>query len=92
VNLLPFTYREIAQFMVFILLLITVDFISFSQNTNYGPLSCSIRAYEKVVKDGEVVTNVMVVKNVNGIAREFYLEISSPDDWQVLNSSQRVLI
>lgn len=89
-NLLPITYREIAQFMVVILLLITVDFISFSQNTNYGPLSCSIRNYEKIVKEGEVVTNVLVVKNQNGIAREFYLEIASPDDWQVLNSSQRV--
>jgi hypothetical protein len=63
---------------------------AWAQNSNYGPLQCSMLTQEKLVKEGEVVTNVLVVKNRNGIAREFYLEIASPDDWQVLNSSNRI--
>jgi hypothetical protein len=43
-----------------------------------------------MTKEGEVVTNVLSVKNQNGIAREFYLEIGCPSDWKVLTSSKRV--
>jgi hypothetical protein len=43
-----------------------------------------------MTQEGEVVTNVLSVKNQNGIAREFYLEIGCPSDWKVLTSSKRV--
>jgi hypothetical protein len=43
-----------------------------------------------MTKEGEVVTNVLSVKNQNGIAREFYIEIGCPTDWRVLTSSKKV--
>ena len=51
---------------------------------------CTVLNYDFMTKEGEVVTNVLSVKNQNGIAREFYLEIGCPSDWKVLTSSKRV--
>jgi hypothetical protein len=61
-----------------------------AQKPNYSPLVCTVMNYDFMTKEGEVVTNVLSVKNVNGIARQFYLEIGCPNDWKVLTSSQRV--
>ncbi len=65
-------------------------FNAFSQKPNYSPLVCTMMNFDFMTKEGEVVTNVMSVKNVNGIAREFYLEIGCPSDWRILTSSKRV--
>ncbi len=61
-----------------------------AQKPNYSPLVCTVLNYDFMTKEGEVVTNVLSVKNQNGIAREFYLEIGCPSDWKVLTSSKRV--
>ncbi|MFN5878648.1 MAG: hypothetical protein ACK44B_07270, partial [Flavobacteriales bacterium] len=63
---------------------------TFAQKPNYSPLVCTVLNYDFMTKEGEVVTNVLSVKNQNGIAREFYLEIGCPSDWKVLTSSKRV--
>jgi hypothetical protein len=43
-----------------------------------------------MVEEGQVVTNVLSVKNQNGRAREFYIETGCPSDWKILSSSKKV--
>jgi hypothetical protein len=56
----------------------------------YSPLSCGFQQSEIFTEDASAITNVLYVKNVNGITREFYLEITSPLGWKTLNSSGRI--
>ena len=56
----------------------------------YRPLSCGFQQSEIFTEDASAITNVLYVKNVNGITREFYLEITSPLGWKTLNSSGRI--
>ena len=63
---------------------------SLAQKPNYSPLVCTVLNYDFMTKEGEVVSNVLSVKNENGIAREFYIEVGCPSDWKVMNSSKRV--
>jgi hypothetical protein len=46
--------------------------------------------FDMMVQEGQVVTNVLSVKNQNGRAREFYIETGCPSDWKILSSSKRV--
>jgi hypothetical protein len=56
----------------------------------YSPLVCSFNLQSIELQQGQAIANVLSVKNKNGIVREFYLEITAPNDWQVLTSSRRV--
>jgi hypothetical protein len=46
--------------------------------------------FDITVQEGQVVTNVLSVKNQNGRTREFYIETGCPSDWKILSSSKRV--
>lgn len=56
----------------------------------YRPLTCGFSKTEEIVGDGGTISNVLFVKNINGITREFYLEITLPTGWKTLNSSNKV--
>ena len=66
--------------------------ISFSQvaKPSYSPLTCTFMKFDMMVQEGQVVTNVLSVKNQNGRTREFYIETGCPSDWKILGSSKRV--
>lgn len=80
-------YLSSLGFLIFCLLLSNN---SLAQKPNYSPLVCTVLNYDFMTKEGEVVSNVLSVKNENGIAREFYIEIGCPSDWKIMNSSKRV--
>ena len=65
---------------------------SFSQvaKPSYSPLTCTFMKFDITVQEGQVVTNVLSVKNQNGRTREFYIETGCPSDWKILGSSKRV--
>jgi len=66
--------------------------ISFSQvaKPSYSPLTCTFMKFDMMVEEGQVVTNVLSVKNQNGRTREFYIETGCPTDWKILSSSKRI--
>lgn len=66
--------------------------ITFSQvaKPSYSPLTCTFMKFDMMVQEGQVVTNVLSVKNNNGRTREFYIETGCPSDWKILGSSKRV--
>jgi uncharacterized membrane protein len=57
---------------------------------DYKPLSCSFSRTEIQLQGEGTMTNVLMVKNNNGITREFYLELTLPLGWKTLNSSNKV--
>jgi hypothetical protein len=54
------------------------------------PLSCSFLKNEEIITEGQAVSNVLFVKNINGISREFYLEVTVPNGWKTMVSSERI--
>jgi len=56
----------------------------------YKPLSCSFTKSEQILGDEGTITNVLMVKNNNGITREFYLEVTLPTGWKTMNSSNKL--
>ena len=76
--------------LFFAFLLFSESAFTQTNNGQYSPLVCSFNIPSIELKQGQAITNVLNVKNKNGIVREFYLEITAPNDWQVLTSSRRV--
>lgn len=56
----------------------------------YRPLSCVLLKTEEIMEEPAAFSNVMLIKNNNGITREFYLEITVPIGWKTLNSSDKI--
>ena len=76
--------HQLLRLLGFLCFCLLLSNVVFSQKPNYSPLVCTVLNYDFMTQEGEVVTNVLSVKNQNGIAREFYLEIGCPSDWKVL--------
>ena len=64
-------------------------FAQIGKGNEYKPLSCTFLQSEKQVIPGQAISNVLYVKNTNGITREFYLELTIPLGWKTLNSSEK---
>jgi hypothetical protein len=77
-------------YLVFVLLLPFSGIYAQIKGQEYRPLSCSFSRTEIQLIDEGTMTNVLMVKNNNGITREFYLEITLPTGWKSLNSSNKV--
>jgi hypothetical protein len=60
------------------------------RNNDYKPLSCQFLHKEHTVASGEAISNVLYVKNLNGITREFYLEVTTPNGWRSMVSPKRI--
>jgi hypothetical protein len=84
--------KSAAYYIIFISLLIHFNGLSaqIGKGNEYKPLSCTFLQSEKQVVPGEAITNVLYVKNNNGITREFYLELTIPLGWKTLNSSDKI--
>jgi hypothetical protein len=76
--------------LLFLLLINFSGIYAQIKGQEYRPLSCGFTKSEEVVGEGGTISNVLFVKNVNGITREFYLEITVPNGWKTLNSSNKV--
>jgi hypothetical protein len=64
-------------------------FSQITKGNEYRPLSCSFQKTEEIIENEGTITNVLLVKNINGITREFYLELTLPTGWKSLNSSNK---
>jgi hypothetical protein len=75
---------------MFVLFCSVQNYFSQVAKPSYSPLTCTFMKFDMMVEEGQVVTNVLSVKNQNGRTREFYIETGCPSDWKILSSSKRV--
>ena len=86
----PFLYST--QRMLLIGLLCIVYSFTYAQTKgkDYKPLVCVYQFNEMQVQPGQAITNILQVFNVNGITREFYLEVTVPEGWRNLTNTKKV--
>lgn len=56
----------------------------------YTSIYGEMRFSDLIVKEGEVISNVIAIKNISNNPREFFLEIGCPGDWKVLGTPGKV--
>jgi hypothetical protein len=61
-----------------------------TKGKDYKPLVCVYQFNEMQVQPGQAITNILQVFNVNGITREFYLEVTVPEGWRNLTNTKKV--
>lgn len=74
-----------------LMMLLCVNTIGFAQNTN-SRMQCFFNDSIITLKKGEIISNLLVVKNNSTVVREFYIEISMPSDWDLLSNKDRVIV
>lgn len=53
-------------------------------------LNATVRLQDIIVKEGEVISNILKVQNQSGSQKQFYLEYASPADWKILSVPNKI--